>query len=188
MAKCLICNARKGKRKCIAADGFVCSQCCGKTRSSDQCAGCSYFKDEKSLRNYRKVPHYAVSEMAKGDVFQDRANVIESALCGFDYEQGQCLDDRTAAGIIELLLDNYHFGDEQIASSKPLVERGFIAVDQAIKEDLSSQRPEEIAKLLGSVHRSITRHDEGRRAYLEFVHDYVGVRVGSGARAMRNLL
>ncbi|MGM0452979.1 MAG: hypothetical protein ACQERN_07425 [Thermodesulfobacteriota bacterium] len=66
MAKCLICNARKGKRKCIAAGGFICSQCCGTTRSFDK----------SSMRNYRKLPRYTVSEMAKSQILEDRANVL----------------------------------------------------------------------------------------------------------------
>ena len=169
MAKCLICNARKGKRKCIAAEGFICSQCCGKTRSFDKCDGCSWFRDESSMRNYRKVPRYTVSEMAKSQLLEDRANVIESALCDFDHEQEKRLDDRRALGIIELLLDKYHFRDQSVTSSDSIIKQGFIDVDQAIQGDLSAQPPEEIVKLLGSIHRSIARHDEGRRAYLEFI-------------------
>ncbi len=95
MAKCLICNSRKGKRKCIAQGGFICSLCCGESRSFDKCDGCSYFKEIKSSRNYRKVPYFPVSRMSNDFDLQDQANVIESAICQFDDEQNRNLNDKS---------------------------------------------------------------------------------------------
>ena len=51
MAKCLICNSRKGKRKCKAKNGFICSLCCGKNRGSLQ--GCDDTCPWFSLSKYQ---------------------------------------------------------------------------------------------------------------------------------------
>ncbi len=184
MAKCLICNSRKGKRKCTIQEGLICSQCCGATRASDKCAGCSYFRDEKSMRNYRNIPYHPLSDMSADWNLQNQANVIESAICSFDQECGSIMDNQTALEIVQRLLDKYHFRDKNPAISNPLVKQGFFAVDKAIEADLSSLMPEEITRLLGAIARSITRHDETRRAYIDFIHEHVGLRVASGVRLM----
>lgn len=56
MAKCLICDAQKGKRHCFLKEGFVCSLCCGTTRTSDACAGCPHYQDPKLTRSVDQVP------------------------------------------------------------------------------------------------------------------------------------
>lgn len=187
MAKCPICNSRKGKRKCVAQEGFICSLCCGETRSFEKCEGCSYFKDPKSIRNYKKVPYYPVSQISNDMNLQDQANVIESAICQFDDEQNGNLNDDFIAKIVEFLLNRYHFKDDKLAFSNNLEENGFMSVDRAIKEDLSSLQPEEITKLLGTIYRSINRHTVNSREYLDFIHQHVGSRVGKGVRLIKDL-
>ncbi len=61
MAKCTICNSRKGKRKCLLSDSFVCSLCCGNTRTEEACSECGFY--QKPKRQYNEVPAYFVSEM-----------------------------------------------------------------------------------------------------------------------------
>ncbi|RZB32310.1 MAG: hypothetical protein SRB2_04315 [Desulfobacteraceae bacterium Eth-SRB2] len=187
MAKCLICNSRKGKRKCIYKNGFICSLCCGESRSFDKCDGCTYYKDTKSIRNYKKVPFFSLSHMSEDFSLQDQANAIESAICKFDDEQNGHLDDNVIKKIIKQLLDRFHFKDEKTAFSNKLEENGFISVDRAIKEDLSSKSSDEIVKLLGTIYRSVLRHNEHRRAYIDFIHEHVGSRIGKGARLIKGL-
>lgn len=182
MAKCAICNSRKGKRKCIVKDSHVCSPCCGETRSFDKCEGCSFYRDTTLIRNYKTVPYFPVSQMADELALQDYANVIESAISRFDYEQNGSLNDNIVSRIVELLLNQYHFKEEKPTFSGKLEENGFVFIDQAIKEDLSSLFPEELVKLLGTIYRSIHRHNVNGREYLEFIHEHVGLRIGKGAR------
>ena len=61
MAKCPVCNSRKGKRKCLIADSSICSLCCGNTRTAETCANCVFY--QKPRRKYSEVPAYTVSEM-----------------------------------------------------------------------------------------------------------------------------
>jgi len=185
MAKCLICNSRKGKRKCIVHEGLVCSLCCGESRSFDKCDGCSYYNDTKLIRNYKKVPHFPLSRMSNEITLQDQANVIESAICQFDDEQKGTLNDNNIIRIVELLLNRYHFKDEKLAISNKLEENGFISIARAIKEDLSSLSSEELIKLLGTIYRSVRRHNGSSREYIDFIHEHVGLRVGKGARLIR---
>ncbi len=174
MAKCPICNSRKGKRKCLAQEGFICSLCCGEMRSSENCNGCSYFKGTSSTRNYRKVPYYTLSQMSDDPLLQDQTNVIESALCQFDDETDGDINDKTAAKILALLLDRYHFKDENPVSTSEQEEDGSMLVDRAIKEDLSSLQPDKLSKLLATVYRSMDRHSGYERDYIDFIHAFVG--------------
>ena len=188
MAKCLICNSRKGKRKCIVQEGLICSLCCGESRSVDKCEGCSYYKDMKLIRNYKKVPHFPVSQMSDDIDLQDSANVIESAICQFDDEQNGILTDKNIIRIVELLLNRYHFKDEDLTIENKLEENGFILIDRAIKEDLSLLSSEELTKLLGTIYRSIRRHHVGNREYIDFIYKHVGLRIGKGARLIKSLI
>ena len=187
MAKCPICNSRKGKRKCVVQEGFICTLCCGETRSVEKCEGCSYFKETTSIRNYTKVPHYPLPRMSNNIDLQDQANVIESAICQFDNEQKGNLNDNVILRIVEFLLNRYHFKDDKLVFSNILEENGFISIDRAIKEDLSLLKAEDVTKLLGTVYRSINRHTVNGREYLDFIHEYVGLRVGKGVRLIKNL-
>lgn len=188
MAKCSICNSRKGKRKCKTQENFICSLCCGEMRSFNKCNGCSFYKDTKSIRNYKKVPHLPLSRMSNETTLQDYADVIESVICQFDKEQNENLNDNIALKLVELLLDKYHFKDEKLNFSNKLEENGFIFIDQAIKEDLASLSTEAITEILGTIYRSIHRHNVRGREYLEFIHKHVGLRIGKGARVIRNFL
>jgi hypothetical protein len=118
---------------------------------------------------------------------QDQANVIESAICQFDDEQNGNLNDNIIVRIVEFLLNRYHFKDDKLAFSNILEENGFMSIDRAIKEDLSSLQDEELTKLLGTIYRSINRHTVNSREYIDFIHEHVGLRVGKGIRLIKDL-
>ena len=63
MAKCTNCKSRKGKRKCLATDTFICSLCCGEIRTAETCQGCSYYKEPRLSRNYKSAPHFSLNMM-----------------------------------------------------------------------------------------------------------------------------
>jgi hypothetical protein len=176
MAKCPICNTRKGKRKCLFHENFICSLCCGETRAAEKCGGCSYFVDTRSIRNYKKIPHYALQRMSDDIQLQDEANVIESAFCQFDNQLDDRPDDHFFMKIAELLMDRYHFKDEKLDFANNLEERGFEAIDGIIQKDLASLQPDEIARLLGTIYRSILRRAGKGWDYINFIQDQVGWR------------
>lgn len=186
MAKCPICNTRKGKRKCLIENVFICSLCCGETRSSEKCDGCSYFVDTQSFRNYRSVPHYALPHMSNDIQLQDQANIIESAFCQFHDKLNGRPDDHFFIKMVELLMDRYHFKDEKLNFADNLEKQGFTEIDRIIQKDLGSLQSDEIARLLGTIYRSIYRHTVNGREYIDFINTQVGLRVAKGVRVIKN--
>ena len=83
MAKCSVCEARKGKRKCLKSGEMICSLCCGQTRTAEACKGCSFFKGP-APRNYGKLPYFEVREMSKYTDLQDLSELLEQAIVQVD--------------------------------------------------------------------------------------------------------
>lgn len=176
MAKCPICNSRKGKRKCAVVDGsFVCSQCCGTSRSEETCEGCVYYQPPR--RKYSEVPSFSVLEMRDDFGLQGYSDSVEGALSTFNVQNQDKLMDTDAIGIYELLMDKYHFKDEVISSSNALWQEGFDYVDKAIAEDMGNVDDETVSKVLGAVRISARkRTDATGREYINFIGTYVGQR------------
>ena len=171
MAKCSICNSRKGKRKCLNTGTLICSLCCGTSRHESKCAGCSYYKDESSNRNYRKVPYFAIQDLKNDFKLQEISELMERGLCIIDEEND--MDDARAARIIELLLDKYYFKDEPVAFKNKFEKYGFSFIDGHIEKNFPDTPQDVIYKVLGSILRSIHRHTNGKREYLNFVHQFL---------------
>lgn len=188
MAKCSLCNSRKGKRKCLATGGFICSACCGDFRTANKCAGCVFFKDDRAQRNYANVPYYSTQQMADSFTLGNQSNSIESAICRFATDHYRDVKDENVVRLLQLLMDFYHFLDTEIIFQDELEEAGFAAIDQAIREDLGGFSFNEVARLLSTIYRSAKRWTNGGREYLEFIDKYVGYRVGPGIRAIPNFL
>ena len=188
MAKCTKCKSRKGKRKCLATDTFICSLCCGESRTAETCQGCSYYKEPRLSRNYKSAPHFSLNMMSNLNSLQDQANVIESAFCRLDEELENNFNDNDAIRLAELLLDHYHFNDNELKFKNELEEDGFSFINSVIENDLKNILKEDTAKIIGTIYRSIKRHTSGRREYLDFIQQHVGLRVGSGIRAIKNFL
>ena len=184
MAKCSICNSRKGKRKCQVNETFICSLCCGQSRNPDQCNGCSFYKDASHSRNYRKVPFYEIELMSGSMELQDIPNVIESTLCAFEFESEELFTDKTAVRLIEFFFDKYHFKDSQLAFDNFALKVKFDEMVQIFEKELSDTPEDQVLQVLASVYRSIQRRTNGGREYLQFAQQHVGARVGSGVRVL----
>lgn len=182
MAKCTICNSRKGKRKCKVDDTFICSLCCGQSRNPEKCNGCSFFKDALSQRNYRKVPFYEVHQMSASIELDEISNVVESTLCKFELESGGSFSDNNASKLIELYFDKFHFNDADLKFSNAAQEDQFNQILQVFNQDLPIVSEEQLVKVLATVYRSIQRRTNGGSEYLQFAQHYVGARVAQGAR------
>ena len=183
MAKCSICNSRKGKRKCLIADGLVCSLCCGNTRTEEACSECVFY--QKPKKKYNEVPAYSVSEMDGNMELESYGNSIEGALCAYDIENEGKLNDSDAIRIIELLIDKYHFHDQEIEQEHQTVVNGVNYVDKSIREDLKDVENEKIVKVLGVIRFVAKRRTKTGREYMNVIHQYVGQRVGSGIRILK---
>ncbi|NOQ35420.1 MAG: hypothetical protein GQ569_05935 [Methylococcaceae bacterium] len=186
MAKCPICNSRKGKRKCaVVDDKFVCSLCCGTSRDEEKCDGCVYYQAPR--RKYNAVPYFSVLEMRDSFDLDDESRVLEGGLSAFNAEQEDTLTDLDAIGIYELLIDKYHFKDAHISSDNPLWQQGFEYIDIAIETDIKDLNEERITKLIATVRTSARKHTAITGCeYMTFIRQYVGQRIGTGARLLNN--
>jgi len=178
MAKCTICNSRKGKRKCKATETFICSLCCGGSRTEDQCEGCSFFKSAAATRNYRSVPHYTTEQMAVNQDLEGIANVIESSLCRVWANDPHNVNDRAVVRLVELMIDRYHFNEKAPQAESPALEEGFRLFSQYTGKAFAQLHSEEVVKVLAAVYRSIQRRTVGGSSYLQFVSQFTGINPG----------
>ena len=174
MAKCTICNARKGKRKCKATATLICSQCCGEARSSEKCDGCSFFVGASINKNYRKAPYYSLQEMADSPEKEKIAMVIETTLCDIWKADTVNVNDITVQRLVEMLLDKYHFGEEEQAPNDQTLLTGYRHITTKINKELAQVHPEQLVKALGAIYRSIQRRSGGSCSYLNFVSRFTG--------------
>jgi hypothetical protein len=186
MAKCLMCNSRKGQRKCLREDGMVCSQCCGETRQAEQCGECAYYRDNIPVRRYVDVPRFSTQTMDSDMQLQSYGYTIEASLCQLDYSRNMSLKDATALKILEMLLDKFHFHDPDTTCDDSLVCEGFDAVVNSISADLSDVSEEIIVKILGVIYYIARRRSRGGREYFNVIQQYVGMRVAPGVRVLPN--
>lgn len=183
MAKCTICNSRKGKRRCLITKSSICSLCCGNKRTLDLCSECRFY--QKPKRKYNDVPAYSVSEMDGSIELETYGNVIEGALCSYDIENDNRLQDSDAIGIIELLIDINHFGDQQIDTDNQIITNGVKYVEAAIRKDIPEVSKEVIVKILGVIRFVAKRRTKIGREYMDIIHRYVGQRIAKGLRLLR---
>lgn len=148
MAKCPVCDTRKGKRKCLLVHHqFVCSLCCANTRKEELCLNCVFYQPPQ--HNYAKVPCFSVAGITNNHALQNYAHAIENA---FAMENAH---DKLA--ILELLINKYFFKETEINSSNPLWQSGFLAVEYLIQSELKAIDEETLINLLGAM-RSIIKN------------------------------
>jgi len=182
MAKCPICNSRKGKRQCLIVDTPICSLCCGNTRKVETCSECRFYKKPK--RKYNEVPAYSVSQMDGNMELEAYGNAVEGALCSYDIKNGKMLKDSDAIRIIELLIDMYHFGDNQIDTDSKIIANGINYIEDIISKDLKGINNEIIVKILGVIRFVAKRRTKTGREYMNIIHQYVGQRIDTGVRIL----
>lgn len=182
MAKCPICNSRKGKRKCLLEESLICSLCCGNTRTEEACSECGFY--QKPKRKYNEVPAYSVSEMDGNMELESYGNSIEGALCTYDEENENKLSDHDAIQIIESLIDIYHFKDQRTKEDNILISNGIKYLNNSINEDLNDLSEDVLVKILGVIRFVARRRTKNGREYMNIIHQYVGQRIASGIRVL----
>ncbi|MFW8600227.1 hypothetical protein ACOHYD_01925 [Desulfobacterota bacterium M19] len=160
-------------------DTFICSQCCGQSRAIENCEGCSFYKDASANRNYRKVPYYTTEEMAANFDLEEISQVIETALCQVWASGGAVVNDRTAVRMIELMLNKYHFKEEEKPIKDSVESAAYHLFYQAIDRQLTAVPEEKLVKVLAAVYRSIQRRSNGSNSYLKFISQFTGVGYGN---------
>lgn len=175
MAKCTVCNSRKGKRKCQATATFICSLCCGESRDAGKCGDCTFFTPTSACRNYRQVPYYPLHEMQDSFELERISLPIESALCKIWEEDSKRVNDGTVARLVELMLDIYHFNDHEARIDDPVLAAGHRKIARTIAEEFSHVPAEKLVKVLATIYRSIQRRTNGGSSYLEFASRFTRI-------------
>ena len=175
MAKCTICNARKGKRKCNASESFICSLCCGETRSKERCESCSFFKGASLRRNYRQVPYFTTEEMANSMALADLSDIIENGLSMVWANGEGHVNDLTVTRLVELQLDRLHFNDPPSEIDDTVLAAGHRQLSQKIENERGDTSDEVMAKIISAVYRSIQRRTIGGCSYLQFIRRFTGI-------------
>ena len=174
MAKCIICQTRKGKRKCRVTETFICSQCCGTSRDQEKCEGCHYAGNSTVGRNYKRVPYYPVAEMSKDADLEMISRVIENSLCRV-WKENENVNDTIASRLIEMQLDRVHFHDQEPKIDDPVLQAGHKVLTNAVQRGLDQVSEEKLVRVLAAVYRSIQRRNVGGCTYLQFIRSVNGM-------------
>jgi len=182
MAKCPMCNSKKGKRVCkLVENQKVCSLCCGTTRNA-QCVGCEHYKSPQESRKYTTVPKFSTQEMESSITLQGYSNEIETLLCTIDKQYDLELQDQFALDIYKLLMDKYYFKDTELLFKAEGVKDIF---EQFVKViEYSDIEKETLIKLLGVLYFISHRRTKGGREYFDLIQHYVGG--GNGVQMLSN--
>jgi hypothetical protein len=140
---------------------------------------------QEPKKKYNEVPAYSVSEMNGDEELEFCGNSIEGALCAYDIENKEQLSDQDAIRIIELLIDKYHFRDQQLDLEDRLIVDGVNYVDRSMRDDLRGLATEEIVKVLELIRFVARRRTKTGREYMTVIHRFVGRRIAPGIRVMR---
>jgi hypothetical protein len=89
----------------------------------------------------------SLNVMSNLDSLQDQANVIESAFCRLDEELENNFNDNDLIKLAELLLDHYHFNDDELKFKNELEEDGFSFISSVIENDLKNFSIENTTKI-----------------------------------------
>lgn len=146
MAKCPVCNTRKGKRKCaIVNNEFVCSLCCANTRKEDLCLDCVFYQPPQ--HDYDAVPAFSAAVMANNHALQNYSQLIENAFSAPNLQD--------AIAMLELLIDKYHFNESEPKIANSLWLTGGAAAEDVIKTALKDVDNETLINLLGAMRHAV---------------------------------
>ena len=176
MAKCSICNSRKGKRLCQSEGKAICSPCCGSKRAEGiGCDGCVFYAGGtggSSFRKYHDVPRYEIREIAGNSELEHCSLIIETAIRLTDELSERELLDRQAISIYEVMMDHFHYKCSPTIED-PLVRSGWNNLQRYLSEGLPDKSPKELSKLAGTLHYAAKRRSQGGREYLDLLVDYI---------------
>lgn len=142
MAKCPVCNTRKGKRKCaIVNNEFVCSLCCANTRKEELCLDCVFYQPPQY--NYGKVPIFSDAVLENNHALKNYHDLIMKAL------NANSVHDLLA--MVELLIIKYHFKETELKFQKPEWETGFNDTNVLIQSKLNDFDEEIVVNLLSTI-------------------------------------
>jgi hypothetical protein len=184
LAKCSVCNARKAKRQCRRENGWICTECCGRSRQEEHCHECGFYREIRPKRPYAGIHRFSTKDMESDFQLQSYADTIEGALCFWDHSHEMSLSDASMLSVVEMLLDKHYYRDPSIPCTDDLLREGYDRVVQAMSKDIADVPQETIVKILGVIHFVARRRTRGGREHFDVLQRHVGLRVGSGMRLL----
>ncbi|WYD79868.1 MAG: hypothetical protein V8K32_11195 [Candidatus Electrothrix gigas] len=115
--------------------------------------------------------------MADSIELEHIANVIESVFRFLDVDSDKLFQDSEASKLLELFFDKHHFKDETLQFADAVQEDHYQMLLEACEQDLSTVSVEKLIRVMAAVYRSIQRRTDGRRRYLQFIEQYIPVRL-----------
>ena len=86
-----------------------------------------------------------------------------------------------------LFRSKYHFLDQKTEIDDQLQISGFDYVEKAITKDLPNIEKEILVKTLGVIRFVAIRRTKFGREYITIIHQYVGQRLDTGIRVLKDL-
>jgi hypothetical protein len=124
------------------------------------------------------VPYFSTEEMAKSPELEGIAENIEIVLCMVWAADSENVNDRTAARLVERMIDKYHFKDEKQPITELVMASGDPFLSLAVSKELMHVPAETLVKVLAAVYRAIQRRTNGGSGYLEFVSQFTRIYPG----------
>jgi len=190
MAKCSLCNTRKGKRNCPGLIGVICSQCCGAEREKtikcpEDCfylgRAKQYFTERQEAQKISNFDHEMASTIGNEDKHLDVLQNIEFAIyniCKNDFS----ITDRHVQTALEYLLDmgraKLDLPAKFLTEPLPKVKSIIDAVDKVIQLRDSMGAREDLVTRLKCVYRvldSVKTHfdSQEQRSYINFIGQFL---------------
>jgi len=152
--KCVICNARKGKRVCVKENEFICSRCCGLIRDPQLCPNdCLFLSSLAEKKEVGELPLYKVlMTTPKGSRSIVIAREKENGRLQFisvlvdEWKMGlkDCFgeQDISKKDFNRLIARQPHYVDADINKCKEIIKRGIL-----VAETLGLKIPREFREL-----------------------------------------
>jgi hypothetical protein len=127
------------------------------------------------VRNYRNVPHYEIQTISRSPELEFITSTIESVLCrlGFSGDDENFID-KDAARLLELFFDQYHFKDMDIVFADVAQEKGYMLLEEVIREDLADIPKMDLVRVMAYIYRNLQRRTKGGDEYLRYINEYDG--------------
>ncbi|MBF0337688.1 MAG: hypothetical protein HQL05_07625 [Nitrospirae bacterium] len=191
MAKCVVCNSRKGKRNCPSFGVLICSQCCGDKKGGEvDCPhDCFFFSASKQCftdkqtfneaKNFeRELNSIIGNEYDYLDVLQNIEFCIVST-----YKKNRKLVDKDAQAALEYLLEmgKAHItgvSSKYLTKLSPIVRDLVEYINDIIEFREAHGKRESLMDRLKCIYRvllSVKDHHNPMddRSYLNFIVEYV---------------
>ena len=191
MAKCVLCNSRKGKRNCPALASLICSQCCGakRVKEIDCPEDCfymgksqQYFTDRQGSQQISDFEREMKKTIGSEDKYLDILQNIEFIIHNIYREQGNITDKHVETALdylIEMGKAQMELPSKFLTKLPSNVQNIVDAIDTILEmRETFTKNKEQLMDRLKSIYRildSVRTHYHPKHdcSYLDFIGQFV---------------